>query len=174
MSQATSSGLPPPLITSSAYDAFVCSGCVRKIDTLRRYAGTPGVLMIIRDTPHDPWRVIGQLSSQHDTVDIETKTENGRATLIGEKRQRSDSAVSDQPVKRARQTSVEPNGHDPNGTANALPCLAPKPVSRAQTIFSGLDDPSTSASASVALGAGDIFLTEGWRDRWCHCNKVNC
>lgn len=174
LSEATSSGLPPPLITASSYDAFVCSGCVRRIDTLRRYAGTPGVLMVVRDTPQEPWRVIGQTSSQNDIVDIETKAEASDAAIIGEKRPHPDAADDAQPTKRARQDPAEhgePNGKDANGAVLFSPCLAPEADPKVQAVLSALDGPQSSDAES--LGAGDIFLTQSWRDRWCRCKNVS-
>lgn len=43
-------------------------------------------------------------------------------------------------------------------------CLAPRPNSTAQKIFAQRDTPE-----DLSLGTGDLFLSEGFRNRWCHC-----
>lgn len=171
-SEASSSGLPPPLITASSYDAFVCSTCVLKIDTLRRYAGTPGVLMVVRDTPEDPWKIIGRATDQSETVDIGASTESSETPIVGEKRPRSDAGEEGQQSKRPRADAPQTNGPE-NGasdTTSAPPCLAPQPNPQAQSLLSAIQ---TNSYKPVLLGTGDIFLAHGWRNRWCQCNAVS-
>ncbi|KAI0371960.1 hypothetical protein BV20DRAFT_1065429 [Pilatotrama ljubarskyi] len=176
-SDASSSGLPPPLIRADDYDALVCSGCVRKIDAIRRVAGTPGTLMIVRSSRDEPWRIIGKDEGKETTqVDIESKGQSGAEDVSdgpapsGGKRERSLSAGEEPLTKRAR---MSPEAESPS------PCLAPPQDPRVVQMLAKLDNCSAADIASLSedetrdtyMGAGDVFLTEGWRDRWCRCKK---
>lgn len=143
-SEASSSGLPMPLISAEDYDAFVCSSCVRSIDTLRRYAGTQGVIMVVRDSEDSPWRKLGDIDDS--------------LAGPGQKRSRSHSFHSEAPERKKQHVLPE----------SSSPCLAPAPNLIAQAIFQGSQQPS---DTKVALGEGDVFLTDGWRGRWCRCSR---
>ncbi|RPD65493.1 hypothetical protein L226DRAFT_479852 [Lentinus tigrinus ALCF2SS1-7] len=173
-SEASSSGLPPPLIRASDYDALVCSACVRQIDALRKIAGTPGALMVVRptDSPAEPWSIIGK-DEVKESVSVDIEPTDGNATnevtqqpAAGEKRERSWSVTEEHQAKKAR---VFPDVEfDP-------PCLAPVQDPRVRELLECLDLPSQKVEDVDATkvdryhGAGDVFLTEGWRDRWCRC-----
>ncbi len=142
-SDASSSGLPPPMIRASDYDSFVCAACVRKIPTLLRYAGTEGCLMAIRDAPSLPWKVLAP--TQDPVVVFDEGTPTSEAPVVPSKRALSPSArEGEREAKRPRA------------------CLAPPLNPVAQQI---LADPSSE------LGAGDVFLTEDFRERWCRCEE---
>ena len=170
-SEASSSGLPPPLVAASAYDAFVCSACVLKIDTLRRYAGTPGVLMVVRNTPQDTWKVIGHQTNLDDVVDIGAGPGHSETAAVGEKRPLADPDQETQQSKRSRADSV--------GTPTAVneavnggprqPCLAPEANILAQGILSAVQEKE---DETTALGTGDVFLVGDWRQRWCQCKEA--
>ena len=87
-----SSERPPALLTADNYDTLICGACVRAIPTLRRYAGTPGVLMVVRDALQQPWKVVGK---EDDTnVDASVEVAEGAVPLevdsdVGGKRARS-------------------------------------------------------------------------------------
>ena len=178
-SDASSSGLPPPLISADDYDALMCSACVRKISAARRIAGTPGVLMVVRSSADEPWCVIGRSESGEnappvDVVAEEAKTENGASdsAATGEKRGRSASVAEGPDAKRVR---VSPEG-DEKGVAL---CLAPRANSQVQHLLDRLDASKSQdttldgdKTSPVYLGAGDVFFTEGWRNRWCSCMRV--
>ncbi|KAH9849357.1 hypothetical protein C2E23DRAFT_870675 [Lenzites betulinus] len=176
-SDASSSGLPPPLICADDYDALVCGRCVRRIDALRRVAGTPGALMVVRSSEDEPWQIIGKDEPKEVThVDIEGKEDKGAGTssapATGEKRERSPVKEEGPQAKKAR-VSLEPS--------TSSPCLAPTQDPQVSTLLAGLlkdgaaseEAPEVGYGGLAALsGAGDVFLTEGWRDRWCRCK--NC
>lgn len=166
-SDASSSGLPPPLITASEYDAFICNTCVRKVDTLRRYAGTPGVLMVVRDSPQLPWKIIGQTESQSEVVDIGVREGGSVSVSAGVKRARSESTGEAHAKRPRADDSDEPEKADAPASP---PCLAPQSNPTAQGMLLALERPTNTAGA---LGAGDVFLTDGWRERWCRCNAVS-
>ncbi|GJE92444.1 zf-UBR domain-containing protein [Phanerochaete sordida] len=172
-SEASSSGLPPALITASMYDVLVCGACVAKIDTLRRYAGTPGVLMVVRDTLGDKWKIIGHPEDQNAHVDIGAESKLVDGATAGDKRPLSPSVDETQQAKRPRTSSPGAESKpSTESSAPAQPCLAPCPNPQAQEVLSAVKDGSSRESA-VSLGAGDIFLTHGWRDRWCRCSSCS-
>ncbi|KAL6303793.1 hypothetical protein BKA93DRAFT_325400 [Sparassis latifolia] len=157
-SEASSSGLPPPLISASDYDSFVCGACVRKIDTLRRYAGTSKVLMVVRDSPSDKWRIIGDEDAGSSTVEVDIAEPGSSA---GEKRAHSPTKPDAPDAKRARLSPV---------ALSSQPCLAPAMNPRAQELLSSQESRDDEGlQAFSPLGCGDVFLTEGWRERWCRC-----
>ena len=175
-SEASSSGLPPPLIRASDYDALVCSACVRQIQALRKIAGTSGALMVVRSTssPTDPWIVIGKDEAK-GTVPVDIDSKDGKVAngvlhepAAGEKRERSLSVTEDHQAKRAR---VSPE------TESASPCLAPSQDPRVRKLLDRLDSSALKVEDAKSesdryYGAGDVFLTEGWRERWCRCESV--
>ena len=135
--------------------------------------------MVVRSSEGEPWRVIGVEETDIARVDIESKDlgANGRVEEIpstGIKRERESSVGAEPSAKRAR---VSPD-------AEPAPCLAPSQDLRVKTLLSVLDnslnrDPARKEEKSLEqpgefLGAGDVFLTEGWRDRWCRCKNVSC
>ena len=151
-SEASCSGLPPPLISAYDYESFVCGSCVSGIATLKRWAGTRGVMMVVRDDASAPWKVLGDAreGEEGDNEDIDT-------TAAGTKRARPPSSGNIPEAKRPRPSE---------GLSTS--CLAPPPNPVAQNIFALRNSVDNSAS----LGMGDVFLTEGWRERWCRCLSV--
>ncbi|KAG1883869.1 hypothetical protein F4604DRAFT_1736937 [Suillus subluteus] len=145
-SEASSSGLPLPLISAEDYDAFVCSSCVHSIDTLRRYAGTQGTIMVVRDTEDSPWRKLGNnplcadapTTAEDDLLDIDDSL-----AASGQKRSRSHSFHSEEPERKKQHIS------------QSHPRLSSQQPS----------------DIKVSLTEGDVFLTEGWRERWCRCSR---
>ncbi|KAH8103375.1 hypothetical protein BXZ70DRAFT_725530 [Cristinia sonorae] len=160
-SDASSSGLPPPLISGTSYDALVCRDCVKGIPTLKRYAGTPGALMVIRDSASDPWRVVGEEVLAETLRDVEVTDGDAHAATAGTKRPRSGSLDEVVQAKRPKEDTVQSET-----TKTSSLCLAPAPNDIVRDIVSSLDD-----SVHSPRGAGDVFLTEGWRERWCRCSQ---
>lgn len=158
-SEASSSGLPPPLIQGSEYESFICGSCVSEIPILKRYAGTPGVMMVVRDDPTAPWKPIGMESPPQNENHVEVGDEVGPASA-GVKRSRPISPTIDLNSPDAKRVRAFP-------TPGSAPCLAPLRNQTAQKLY------TSCAANDFSLGAGDIFLTDGWRGRWCHCNSVS-
>ncbi|KAJ7267385.1 hypothetical protein C8J57DRAFT_364703 [Mycena rebaudengoi] len=149
-SDASSSGLPPPLISSSDYDSFVCRTCVMAIPTLRRWAGTPGAITVVRQDVSSPWTRLGdEKTSEQEPVVVADPDDAPPNT--GTKRPSSPPA-DEPPSKRAR------------GSADQ--CLAPPANTLAQEAYA-----DATPDWDTALGTGDIFLTDNFRDRWCRCNS---
>ncbi|KAL0060655.1 hypothetical protein AAF712_012532 [Marasmius tenuissimus] len=149
-SEASSSGLPPPLLKGDDYEAFICFSCVSDNPILQRYAGSPGCLMVIKDDSTSPWRLLSNQTSETDVVNI---TEPSETISGAQKRPISPSSSTEQETKRQR---LSPSG---SGTR----CLAPSPNPLIERVYSQPDSDKT-------LGAGDLFFTEGFRDRFCRCS----
>ena len=167
-SDASSSGLPPPLIRAADYDALMCSACVRKIPAVRRVAGSPGVLMVVRSSAVEPWRIIGQPKAADAPVEV--VAEDQKVAVAGEKRERSTSVTEavGPDTKRARVSEKEDD-------EEVSVCLAPTMDRGVQKLLERLDTAASGGDLEEDdgyLGAGDVFLTEGWRDRWCTCVEV--
>ena len=159
------------------------SDCIRKVGALRKIAGTPGALMVVRSSENEPWRVIGIQGADSARVDLEGKDANGSGAGkdedvlgTGVKRERESSIGAEPSAKRAR---VSPD-------AESAPCLAPPQDPRVKALLYALGDPlngdvvekggkegGSLEQVEKYLGAGDIFLTEGWRNRWCRCRNVS-
>ncbi|KAJ6551345.1 hypothetical protein B0H19DRAFT_995879 [Mycena capillaripes] len=156
-SDASSSGLPPPLITSEDYDAFVCRACVRAIPTLRRVVGTPGALTVVRADVASPWTRLGDEAAGED---VPVVIADADAASIGVKRPSSPPVEGEPAAKRARtESSSESTSAKPKA------CLAPPAEPLVQGAFA-----SAELDWDVALCTGDVFLTENFRARWCRCD----
>jgi E3 ubiquitin-protein ligase UBR7 len=147
-SSASSSGLPPPLLTASDYDTLICASCVSRIPTVARYAGTPGALMVTRANSESPWKVHQVPSPDEDDLAGGSPAASDPG---GPKRPRSPTSAGAPEAKRLRV------GEE----SSEVLCRAPLADLTAQRVKS---DPS--------LGTGDVFLTDGWRERWCRCLSV--
>jgi E3 ubiquitin-protein ligase UBR7 len=123
-SEASSSGLPPPLITADQYEALVCRSCVLKIPILRKYAGTSDALAVVRKSGEDPWTVIGKTSDADADVEIDVEA--------GAKRSRAASEDGEPASKRMRLD--EDNAND-GASSSVSPCLAPKPSEEIQSLL---------------------------------------
>ena len=182
-----SNDLPSPLLPSSTYDSLICGTCVVRNDTLRRWAGTPGIMMIARkegdeestlveDGGVDPrWEV---LNGKDDVVEAVVGMEKDER-----KHERKDGPLDacgneERSAKRPRTESssvIAPSAVSPVLPAeSSTPCLGPPMNSTAQKVLSRLLDPTPASEKSGMgfIGEGDIFLTEGWRERWCRCPTV--
>ncbi|KIK67421.1 hypothetical protein GYMLUDRAFT_37543 [Collybiopsis luxurians FD-317 M1] len=145
--------LPPALIGPDDYDALVCSGCVSKIPILQKYAGTAGCLMVVRDEPDLPWKVLQGTTATSDNVLVDVEAESD-TTSSGTKRPSSPTTVNDHTAKKPRLTDS--------------PCILPAPNATAQKVIVEL---MSSTNSSLSLGLSDLFLTEGFRERWCRCSS---
>jgi len=158
-SEASSSGLPPPLISGDEYESFVCGACVSQNPTLIRWAGTAGAIMVVRDSPGDPWRRLnGSTKVDQELVQVEEDLQND--STVGTKRPSSLSTLDEPKAKRSKNTRDDE-------LTSSIPCLAPpqEPLARKFLSSSNKWEPETS------LGTGDIFFTLGFKDRWCHCDS---
>lgn len=119
--------------------------------------------MVVRDTEDSSWRLLGGNSSgvnASTTMEEELLDIDDSSAASGQKRSRAQSFHSEEPERKKQHISLEPSA----------PCLAPAPNPIAQAILQGSQLLSDS---NASLGAGDVFLTEGWRERWCRCNRVS-
>ncbi|KAL5633749.1 hypothetical protein ACGC1H_005822 [Rhizoctonia solani] len=157
----SSTSIPPALLPGDTYDTLICGNCVRKIPTLKRYAGTKGVRMVVPSQETEGFKVLGE--DWEEPVDVVGEGGNegqgedeGQGT--GTKRRASRTGEDEQASKRPRADESTPT-NPPASTSTTIPnrCTAPPINSLAQTI---LADPTA---------YGDVFLSAGWRERWCRC-----
>lgn len=146
----------------------MCADCVARIPTLMRWAGTPGVMIIVRESVSDPWICVNSTGETSEgVVNIDGNPE--QSPHVRMKRPLSPSSgTSDIPDAKRARGSLTSSDVCPTPTSN---CLAPPLNPLAQKIFSGRRSPSADPAGS--LGKGDIFLTEGFRTRWCRCDSVS-
>ncbi|KAI0030910.1 hypothetical protein K488DRAFT_19702, partial [Vararia minispora EC-137] len=169
-SDTSSSDLPPPLVAAADYDALVCAACVRAHPLLRHYAGTPGALVVLRDALGEAWRIIGRDVEGEETVDVEGNEDGETGTETGESEGNRKRTLSFADASDAKRPRLDSAPSPPPSSSSSLtvppplsaPCRKPVPNVTAQRI---LARPPSDAE----LGAGDVFFTAGWRDRWCRC-----
>ncbi|KAG6831550.1 hypothetical protein H0H92_009469 [Tricholoma furcatifolium] len=146
-----SSDLPPGLITGTEYESFICGPCVSKNKTLVRWAGTPGITMVVRDTPTGPWRRIQEETPIAENFVRIDKPDNVDRTTAGSKRPLSPSNIEPPDAKRLR--------GDLQISQATIPCLAPPINDAAQTVYTQVDAP-TETSCLPSLEANPCLLEE--------------
>ena len=120
--------------------------------------------MVVRASPTSPWRCIGNSTSDHEgdgetTLDVgEGEVATGNA--VGLKRKLQPDGQDAREQKRPRIPSD-------SATSSVAPCLAPTPSPIAAQIFQQQHDDGGSH------GSGDLFLTDGFRERWCRCEDAS-
>lgn len=99
--------------------------------------------------------MIGRASGLGADVELEIEA--------GEKRSRATSEGGEPVSKRMKldETDVE------NGTFSSVSlCQAPNPSQEIQSLLQRVEN------SDYELFAGDLFLTDDFRDRWCKCSSV--
>lgn len=195
-SDTSTCSLPPPLISADDYDVLVCASCVNKTDLLRRYAGTQGAIVVTRDDDKSPWKTfqgnpLTNFPGNRDDHDILSQVEDCRSCSPSsqasvsrlEVREPKRRKIEDPLVSQSEEETKCQNGANASlsqnegreskrrktdDTSSSPSCLAP-PLNAMKFACKA---PDTNASASL-LGAGDVFLTKGWRQRWCQCDQVS-
>ncbi|KAH9067928.1 hypothetical protein EDB87DRAFT_1586233 [Lactarius vividus] len=184
-SDASSSGLPLPLITAEDYDTLICRSCVSKIPILQAWAGTPGIAMVVREDPDSSWNVLGALPtddpigepSQEAESDIPTvsvqapdpeRAHTPTRSLSGDDSSSSSNTDAIQGKKRTLPRPPSIGGPSAKrsrafGPSSQKLCQKPTPNSFSQTVFA--------QDGARTLGEGDIFLSGDWRKRWCLCDS---
>jgi E3 ubiquitin-protein ligase UBR7 len=194
LSEASSSGLPLPLITAEDYDAMVCRSCVSKIPILQAWAGTPGISMVVRDDPDSTWNVIGALQEDDLVVDDPVAERSQAVELVETDIPTPSTEVPDSERTLTPTRSLSGDGSSSSSNADALqtkkrtlptqPSISGPSVKRSRTFgpsnpsqkLCQAPAPNSSAQAIFAqdgtrtLGEGDIFLSGDWRERWCLCD----
>ena len=183
-----SSSESPPLIADGDYDSLICRSCVLNNSTLRRWAGTKGAMLVIKDQEGSPWTILnGSPEEDEAEVDIQSSTisvEGPSSSAIGAEvptkyvgatgSKRSHDSVTprtsseEDRTKRPRTVESQLKMRSGSETKSYIPCLAPRQPEKAKLII----DMLSSDPMELSWGAGDVFLTEGWRSRWCRCNQV--
>ena len=170
--------IPPALVPASKYDALICGECVRVNPMLRKWAGQEEFMMVIRNRGAEGWRILngieGQATVEVAASDVSTATAT-TGVAAGQKRSREetdDDATIEPPTKKPHIES--------SSTNTATGCKIPPPNPIALAIFAELDRIALSTGLAhpggepVAIeSTGDMFLTQGWRERWCKCSNVS-
>jgi E3 ubiquitin-protein ligase UBR7 len=181
-SDASSSGLPRPLITAEDYEALVCRSCVSQIPILQAWAGTPGVAMVVREAPDDSWKIIGALAEENP-VEVDGLEAASNAPPAPVEQPDLEMHTTTEPVsedtcpplshaegRKRSLLSSSPSADGPSvkrsrtsGMSCEKACLVPTRHPLAQSVF--VQD------GARTLGEGDIFLSGDWRKRWCLCDS---
>jgi E3 ubiquitin-protein ligase UBR7 len=182
-SDASSSGLPRPLITAEDYEALVCRSCVSQIPILQAWAGTPGVAMVVREIPDSSWKIIGALAEENP-VQVDGLEAASNAPPAPVEQPDSEMHTTTDPVsddtcpplshvegrKRSLLSSSSPSADGPSVKRSRTSemscdkaCLVPTRHPLAQSIFV--------QEGARTLGEGDVFLSGNWRKRWCLCGS---
>lgn len=180
--------LPPALLPGSSYDTLICGGCARNIPPLRAIAGTPGALVVLRDAPDAAWRVVGldergagmevDVTGHDDsTPGASSGTKGSAGMAAGAKRARSPEVEVVVPPKRPRGDSPLASVSEATSAQSPAPssCVAPPLNPLVQPFFANNEKTASDAASRshAPEGTGDVFLTEGWRERWCRCPSVS-
>lgn len=172
-----------------------------RIPVLRRWAGTPGCRMIVRrsgkgnseavtSTPGKKtnlpgWEVLGE------PIEGTGGQPDAPAVAEGSNKKRSASPAdgtgsNEPPAKKSR---LDDSAASSSIASKATPCRAPASNAVAQQVYEQLErrkQPSAeTADTGMSVveddedrrfyveGEGDLFMTEGWRERWCRCEDVS-
>lgn len=175
--------IPPALIPASDYDAFVCGECLVQSPMLLKWAGSKGARMVVRDDSQGEWYVYagGKVPPTEKAEDeSEAKEEANSGTnvessaAVGEKRTR-DEMEGVLPAASVARTSDEPPAKKARTeTSTTVGCSAPvTPDPPIQALLEKIKAVKGPHMEGEGLhGAGDIFFTPGWRERWCRCRDV--
>ena len=164
---------PPALIPASSYDALICGECVRTNLMFRKWAGQKGFQMVIRDHGVKSWRILDGVEGEAATFEVEGSNVSADRVVAGQKRPRQEAGDDESvepPTKKLRIASSSQN--------TATSCKIPVPNPIALMIFTELDRAASTGSALLdgeppaIEGTGDMFLTQGWREKWCKCSNV--
>lgn len=160
---------------------------VRKADKASRVQGTPMKAVDFRG-----WEVLGEATEMEDEDETNGNAQETSSTAV----EGSSSATSG---KRAATPGQASSSEPPNkkirlsdAAAPAVACRAPQPNPIAQQVLERLDrrkekQKRVDANGAEGLlvvddddetqdsieGEGDLFLSDGWRERWCRCGDVS-
>ncbi|CAE6502605.1 unnamed protein product [Rhizoctonia solani] len=166
-SAISSTSLPPALLPGDSYETLICGGCVAKIATLKRYAGTKGFRMVVPSEQAGEFKVLGEdWEEEEGEEEVDVVGDGDQGAGVGTKRRASGTGIEDEQANkrpRAEESTFTSSDTNPPASTSTRPisspnrCTAPPINSLAQSILS---DPTAH---------GDVFLSAGWRERWCRC-----
>ncbi|KAG8806003.1 hypothetical protein FRC17_005238, partial [Serendipita sp. 399] len=153
--------IPKALIPASEYDAFVCGDCLLSSPMLLKWAGSAGARMVVRSGSSSEWFIYaGGPQSKQEPESSPTDGE------IGQKRTREQ-------VEDPTPVEGEPPTKKPR-LESTKECLAPTPDPQIQELLDHIRAKGGAYLEGDGLhGAGDIFFTPGWRERWCRCKDCS-
>ncbi|KAF8306059.1 hypothetical protein DL93DRAFT_2028668, partial [Clavulina sp. PMI_390] len=162
---------PNLLLKPSQYESLICGACVRKHELLHRWAGAPGVRMLIWKASAAPeasspnllpgkWEIGGSDANepQSEEVDVDITSNEAESSLVHPTPELS--TTDTVTLKRPRSPSP-------------VTCTAPYADALFVKAIASSSKGPYLASRGITLGDGDsdadMFLSSGWRDRWCRC-----
>lgn len=122
-----------------------------------------GAKMVVKDNASDPWKVIDGIEDEVNVDVTNPVISAAESSTTGTKRN-IDSSPGREPYTKKQRTG----GSSETRRNNDDTCLAPLPVAKSQEILATVSN----TPPNYENGAGDIFLTEDWRSRWCRCSSV--
>ena len=153
--------IPKALIPSADYDVFICGECVTTSPMLLKWAGSKNARMVVRSNASEDWFVY----PRSPEAQKEEETSSTTDTKVGEKR------TLEQMTGSSEGHADEPPAKKPRRDSTA--CNAPVPEAPIRELFERIKSKKGPYLEGEGLhSAGDIFLTAGWRDRWCRCKEV--
>jgi len=183
---------PDLLIPSSSYESLVCGACVLASPFLSLHAGTPGACMTAWSIQNNSWIVLGcpaeEGVDQKFGEQAEVAVDDGMVSHLGS----SERSYASLGTKRHLSPDIERNGTlvkrqkcetsppswecppDPSKAEASTSCSRPSPNPVAQALVQRRKIRGSITEASVEpmedLGECDLFLSEGFRLRWCRCS----
>ena len=88
-----SSSESPPLIADGDYDSLICRSCVLNNSTLRRWAGTKGAMLVIKDQEGSPWTILNG-SPEEDEAEVDRLLQEAGADEVED--EHAEDAANDQ------------------------------------------------------------------------------
>lgn len=159
--------VPRALIPAADYDAFICGECVVKSPMLLKWAGSDGCRMVVREAGGEWYVWAGEPKkekpkSELPQIEDAQGTSDPGSAMIGQKR------------SYAELGDVKVEGPTKKPKLDSVPCSAPTPFPDIQKLLDRIRVNQAPCLDGEGLqGAGDIFFTPGWRERWCKCESVS-
>jgi hypothetical protein len=182
----------PALLRPDAYAHLVCRDCITKHRVTRRLAGTKGWMMILPKARKsgqdraaqdgdwaDRWEVVGVPDGRDGSAGsglgsnpkADGEAEGGVEDVTGAKRKANqDAAEAEGGGQETKRPRLEPTSTPAEGEAQQTRCILPDPVGRAQKAL----DPSNNKASGYTHGQGDVFLSEGEREKLAEYLQCGC
>ncbi|GAA5861803.1 hypothetical protein JCM3774_001307 [Rhodotorula dairenensis] len=158
------------VLTPDDFDVLICQRCVRQKADLRalleRYAGVEGTgVLVISETDKVLGGVTVPPAEADDGGEASMRPDDAGLPTASAKRDTNDAGLAatgdeTRPAKRARVASPPVAAA---GGAHGETCLAPRPA--------GATGESPLRRLEARGARLNVYLQEGWMDRWCRCHE---
>ena len=187
---------PDLLITPSSYESLVCRACVLASPFLSLHAGTPGARMTTWAIQSNSWTVLGgavkedvnpkpgehvEVIADDGTEPRQGSSDRSYGSLSTKRHLSPDDERNGSPVKRQKCETSPPSLECPPDLLNletSTSCSRPSPNSVAQALIHKRKTRESSLMGTSTEPIGDssecdLFLSAGFRQRWCRCSAVS-